>query len=326
MEEIVKEEKLFVQDGVKFKVVFSFTKGKNGKIRESEQQKKENEFQKLEAFRKASGLLTSEKIKSIRAFLGLNQKEFSLLLGLGEISIARYETKLVQSRTIDDLIRLVYEDPLFLYDKYQENKRNLSLDCRERVLHRIKELSASERFARYAKEREYRFLMLPYLEEISLTGDAPLSIEAIASLVSMGKDENGSITRNHLNKYLFYCDFLAFLTLGKSMTGLVYKKVDDGVEPRFLDEILSYPSFAKKWKVVFDKRGVSFLQERVTTKEKNSLSAEQKEIAKKIKTRLLSLSERDLSLYALAEKPLKKIKKGNLIDYSLSMRLSVAKW
>ncbi len=326
MEEIVKEEKTFIQDGIKYKAVFSFTKGKNGKVFQSEAQKKENEFQKLESFRKASGLLTSEKIKSIRSFLGLNQKEFSLLLGLGEISIARYETKLVQSRTIDGLIRLVYEDPLFLYDKYLENKRDLSLDCRERVLKRIKELAASERFARYAKEREYRFLMLPYLEEISLTGDTTLSLEAIASLISIGKDDSGSITRNHLNKYLFYCDFLAFLTLGKSMTGLVYKKVDDGVEPRFLDEILSYSSFVKKWKVVFDTRGVSFLQERVTTKEKNSLSIEQKEIAKTVKTRLLSLSERDLSLYTIAEKPLKKIKKGNLIDYSLANRLSIAKW
>ncbi len=275
---------------------------------------------------KEKPLLDEEGIKKIRLKSSLSQKEFSLLLGLGEISIARYEKKANQSRLIDNLIRSSEYDALFLYDRYLENRCSLSLQARKKALAYIKRLRESEEGKKASKMKELRFLMLPYIDEASLTGDAPLSIDAIASLLSLGKDKNGAISRNMLNKYLFYCDFLAFLRLGKGMSGLVYKKVEDGVEPRFLDEILSYPSFKRSWKVVFDKNGTSFLAERVASKSKGDLSAEEKEIAKEVKERLLSHSERELSLYALKEKPLKKIKKGELIDYSLSSFLSVAKW
>lgn len=322
MKETVEVTQEYREGTLRYKVNLVRTKDSKGNLKETAEDKKINASRKLEAYRKAAGLLTGEDIKKIRTSLGLNQKEFSLLLGLGEISIARYETKLAQSKTIDNLIRSVSVDPLSLYDKYLENKRDLSLDTREKMVKKIKSISGSEKFAKYAKEREFRFLMLPYLDEVYLTGDMSLSLEAIASLVALGKDQEGSLTRNRLNKFLFYCDFLAFSRLGKGMTGLVYKKVDDGVEPRFLDEILSYSYFTKKRKVVFDKSGTAFLQERVLTKEKSVLSAEQKEIAKEVKEKLSSYSERELSLLCLNEKPLKRIKRGNLIDYSLSTRLS----
>ncbi len=275
---------------------------------------------------KEKPLLKEEEIKEIRSSTLLSQKEFSLLLGLGEISIARYEKKATQSRTIDNLIRSVSIDPVFVYDRYLENKPSLPLSARKKAMNYIKELRESERSKKEAKSKELRFLMLPYLDEASLTGDTPLSLEAIASLIYIGRDKNGTISRNVLNKYLFYCDFLSFSRLGKGITGLVYKKVEDGVEPRFLDEILSYPSFKRSWKVVFDKSGTSFLAERVASKEKSILSVEEKEIGKTVKEHLFSYSERELSLYALKEKPLKKIKKGQLIDYSLSPSLSAAKW
>ncbi len=275
---------------------------------------------------KDKGLLNEEGIRAIRAKLGLSQREFSVLLGLGEISIARYENKANQSKTIDNLIKSAENDPLFLYERYLENKRSLPLDARKRILSLIKTMSAGDEAKKAAKKRELAFLMLPYLDEISFTGDTSLSLSAISSLIALGKEKNGSMSRNILNKYLFYCDFLSFLRLGKGITGLVYKKVDDGVEPRFLDEILSYPAFKRSWKVVFSKNGTSYLAERVASKDKVKLEQEEKDIGKEVKERLLSLSERELSLYALKEKPLKKLKKGQIIDYSLSSLLSVAKW
>ena len=325
MKEVIEVTQEFREGTLRYKVNLVRTKDSKGNLKETSEDKKINASRKLEAYRKAAGLLTGEEIRKIRTSLGLSQKEFSLLLGLGEISIARFETKLAQSKTIDNLIRSVTLDPLSLYDKFIENKRDLSLETREKMVKKIKAISGSDKYARFAKERELRFLMLPYLDEVSLTGDMSLSLEAIASLVFLGKDQEGSITRNRLNKFLFYCDFLSFSRLGKGMTGLVYKKVEDGVEPRFLDEILSYSYFTKKWKVVFDKGGTAFLQERVFTKEKCILLPEQKEIAKEVKEWLSAYSERELSLLCLNEKPLKRIKKENLIDYSLSTRLSKEK-
>ncbi len=279
----------------------------------------------LDQTRKSKGLLTSLEIKEIRNSLGLNQKEFSLLLGLGEISVARYETKLIQSHTINDLFLKAKTNPLFLYEKYQENKKNLSLDTREKLVKKIKILSSNEAMIRLSKEREYRFLMLPYLEESSLVGDTNLSLNAIASLLTLGKDEKGSLTRNRFAKFLFYCDFLSFSENGKGITGLVYRKAIDGVEPLFYDDILSDPLFKKTTRIVFDKNGSSFSQERIATKEKITIGHEQREIAKRVKERFRLLSEHDFSLYCLNEKPLKKLKNGALVDYSLSFTLSNAK-
>ncbi|GEM_PF-4007994 len=294
-------------------------KGKNAFIASN------SSLKEIDQARQSKGLLTSQDIKEIRVGLGLNQKEFSLLLGLGEISVARYETKLIQSHTINDLFLKAKTEPLFLYEKYLENKKNLSLNAREKIVKKIKSISSSETMIHLAKVRDYRFLMLPYLEESSLIGDASLSLNAIASLLTLGKDENGSLSKRRFAKFLFYCDFFSFAESGRGITGLAYRKAVDGVEPLFYDDILCDPLFKKTAKIVFDKNGSSFSQVRIATKEKITIDREQREIAKYVKERFRSFSEHDFSLHCLNERPLKKLKNGALIDYSLSITLSNAK-
>jgi putative zinc finger/helix-turn-helix YgiT family protein len=68
-----------------------------------------------DAYRGKHGLLTSVQIKSLRKMLGMNQPEFAAFLGVGEASVKRWETWLVQEKSSDQLIRMKCDYSAFLY-------------------------------------------------------------------------------------------------------------------------------------------------------------------------------------------------------------------
>ncbi|GEM_PF-1901830 len=57
-------------------------------------------------YRRKNDLLFPQQIKEIRNQYGLSQSDFSLLLGFGEKTIARYESGSVQDRTHDIMMKL----------------------------------------------------------------------------------------------------------------------------------------------------------------------------------------------------------------------------
>jgi len=59
-----------------------------------------------DAYRGKHGLLTSREIKGYREQFRLSQREFAQKMGVGEASVKRWETWLVQDRSSDSLIRL----------------------------------------------------------------------------------------------------------------------------------------------------------------------------------------------------------------------------
>jgi putative zinc finger/helix-turn-helix YgiT family protein len=59
-----------------------------------------------EVFRKRTGLLTGEEIKSLRKKKGLTQQELADRLKIGVASIKRWETGLIQSKSMDHALRL----------------------------------------------------------------------------------------------------------------------------------------------------------------------------------------------------------------------------
>ena len=77
----------------------------------------ENLLSAKDAYRKKNNLLTSKEIKAIRTRFKLTQAEFAILLGLGEVTITRYETKQIQDVSIDQIIRFVNDNPFILLEK-----------------------------------------------------------------------------------------------------------------------------------------------------------------------------------------------------------------
>ncbi len=70
-------------------------------------------------------LLSSSEIKNIRKKYDMNQKEFALSIGVGEITIHRFENGSIQTESVDSIIRLS-EDPDIMYNLLIKNQANLS--------------------------------------------------------------------------------------------------------------------------------------------------------------------------------------------------------
>jgi putative zinc finger/helix-turn-helix YgiT family protein len=64
------------------------------------------------AFRRIAGLLAPEEIRQGRDKLGLTQKQFANLLGVGEATVSRWETGAqIQQRAMDRFLRVCLASP-----------------------------------------------------------------------------------------------------------------------------------------------------------------------------------------------------------------------
>lgn len=83
----------------------------------------ENDLRLYDAYKKEVNLLTSAEIKAIRKKYEMNQKDFALAIGLGEITIHRFENGSIQTESVDSVIRLS-EDPDIMYNFLIKNHSN----------------------------------------------------------------------------------------------------------------------------------------------------------------------------------------------------------
>ena len=72
-------------------------------------------------YRKAHNLLTSDDIVEIREKYGLSQVDLAKLLGWGEATISRYESKAIQDDAYDNMLRIIRDNPLAVLDLLQKN-------------------------------------------------------------------------------------------------------------------------------------------------------------------------------------------------------------
>lgn len=88
---------------VSYKEKTMYHDGKEVYNRDIEQ---ENDLNCYNEYKRIVGLLTTYQVKSIREQLKLTQKQFSEVLGLGEITVHRIEKGSIQSKAVDNLIRM----------------------------------------------------------------------------------------------------------------------------------------------------------------------------------------------------------------------------
>ena len=96
----------------------------------------ENDLRLYDIYKKSVNLLTSKEIKEIRKKYEMNQKEFALALGLGEITIHRFENGSIQTEAVDSIIRLS-EDAEIMYKFLVKNKSNFNDEDYVKFLDRV---------------------------------------------------------------------------------------------------------------------------------------------------------------------------------------------
>ena len=109
---ILKKEirKSIVKDCELESEIYFYECNKSGETFESGELLDINLMLMRDAYRKKNNLLTKDEIVSIREKYKITQEDLSNMLGLGEKTIARYETNTIQDRPYDVLLRKLNED------------------------------------------------------------------------------------------------------------------------------------------------------------------------------------------------------------------------
>ena len=182
------------------------------------------------AYRIKHGLLTSEEIVAIRESYGLSQVDLARLLGWGEATISRYESKAIQDEAYDTMLRLIKNNPLQALEFLKKNAAKFPglkrLEVREKIVEKL-DSYGKEYLTRQALEGEY----VSFEEPSDSNGFVTLNIDKIEAAISYIAEYVSNLFKVKLMKMLWYVDALSYKTKGYAITGMVYRHNDLGALP-----------------------------------------------------------------------------------------------
>ncbi|MCM1181282.1 MAG: DUF4065 domain-containing protein [Clostridium sp.] len=190
----------------------------------------ENLLSARNEYRKKMGLLTSNEIVEIRENYGLSQVDLARLLGWGEATVSRYESKAIQDEAYDTMLRLVKDNPLTALEFLKKNSNKFStakrISIREHIVEKL-DSYGKEFLTRQTFESEYA----SFDEPSDFNGYTMLDIDKIEAAVSYLAEYMSNLYKVKLMKSLWYMDALSYKQTGKAITGLVYRHDTMGALP-----------------------------------------------------------------------------------------------
>lgn len=190
----------------------------------------ENLLNARNAYRVKHGLLTSDEIVAIRESYGLSQVDLARLLGWGEATISRYESKAIQDEAYDTMLRLIKDNPLQALEFLKKNAAKFlglkRLEVRTKIVEKL-DSYGKEYLTRQAFEGEYA----SFGEPSDSNGFVTLNIDKIEALISYIAERVTNLFKVKLMKMLWYVDALAYKNSGYAITGMVYRHNDMGALP-----------------------------------------------------------------------------------------------
>jgi len=211
----------------------------------------ENLLRAKDAYRKTQGLLTSDEIISVRQMYSLTQAELAALLGWGEVTITRYETKQIQDEAHNDILVLIKEDPQKAYDYLLKHTNKFSPErfsqLRKVFIDKITEYGIVQTSRKLLLERYSRH-DIPSLNN----GNKLLDIDKLEAIISYFASKTEHLFKVKLMKLLWYADMLFFREHSVSMTGLVYLHEQFGALPDGHKEILNLEGVITREQLIND--------------------------------------------------------------------------
>lgn len=181
----------------------------------------ENLLRARNAYRRKRNLLTSDEIVSIRENYGLSQVDLARLLGWGEATISRYESKAIQDEAYDTMLRLIRDNPLQALEFLKKNEDKFTRQKRQEIRRKMIEkldFYGREFLTRQTFSGEYAAYEVPSEEN----GYTLLNIDKIEAAISYFAEHVSNLFKVKLMKMLWFADALCFKNTGCAMTGMVY--------------------------------------------------------------------------------------------------------
>ncbi|HHV28083.1 type II TA system antitoxin MqsA family protein [Acetivibrio mesophilus] len=278
----------------------------------------ENLLRARDAYRTSKGLLTSEEIKKIRGMYGLTQKEFSCLLGWGDVTIGRYEKKLIQDETYDSIMRMIQTNPAYALEMLKKHKEKFEIDRFEQIKTSINNVIRLQGNT-LLKIQEIKNAYIEYDVKSDYNGYKLLDIEKINAVIGYFAQYIESLYKVKLMKLLWYADALYFKREGTSMTGLVYKHLPLGAVPIAYNELLYLPA-VKVVEEYFD----DFISYKICPNEEINLSKftfEEISVLDEVASYFKNFKTKEIVDYMHNEAAYIETETDQIIPYSLARRL-----
>ena len=197
-----------------------------------------NDIAMKNAYRVATGLLTSDQIADIRARYGISQSDLCQLLGWGAKTITRYESHQVQDIAHDTILRKLSSDPEWFLSLLRTSKSALSPASYAKYLEAGTALFEADHdlYLRSAIMSRY----VRYLRNPEFTGNTALSLDKVVDMIHYYTDSSfvTSLYLVKLLKMLWYADALSYKRRGHAISGLVYRALPMGAAPVAYESII----------------------------------------------------------------------------------------
>ncbi len=266
----------------------------------------------LKGFREYTKLvgIEPEKIIKLRKKYKLTQEQFSKIIGCAKKTLVSYE----QGKSIPNDIYLVtlktlLDNPTII--KYLINS-NLERYCKEEyniIIKRI-ETALEDELTEEFNPTEYN-------------GYTEFSHNKLKNLILL-LSKNG-VLKTKLLKEIFYCDFLAYKKLAKSITGLEYFKYEYGPVPNNYEKILN--GLIKKQQLELEvKIENDYEYNLFQSKEKANINIFPKnelEIINKVINYFKDYNSKKIVDFSHKEKAFLETEYNEMIDYSYALDLNI---
>lgn len=279
----------------------------------------ENLLKARNAYRIKKGLLTSDEIVAIRENYGLSQIDLARLLGWGEATVSRYESKAIQDEAYDTMLRLVKDNPLKALEFLKKNNKKFSeakyAAVKEKIVEKLG-LYGKEFLSRQAFESEYAGFDIPS----ELNGYAALNIDKIETIISYFAKEVSNLYKTKLMKLLWYTDVLAFIQNDKAMTGLVYRHEAMGALPVGHYSLMNLENLNIQEEAGYNYDSMLHIYPSEHA-DYSVLNTQETEILEKVAEKFRAFKAREIVDYMHEETAYKKTSSGEIIPFTLAKEI-----
>ncbi|HAF61685.1 MAG TPA: hypothetical protein DCK95_05110 [Anaerolineaceae bacterium] len=266
-----------------------------------------------EEYRKRKGMVHPNQIKEFRKKYDLTQKELSNLLGVGEITLSRYENGALQDEAHDRLLKFIFE-PSNLFFTIQEKENVISDEKKRALLPRLRYETDIESFLRFYTNQKPDIF----------SGNKMVDLEKVVDMIRFFTYSQ-SIFKTKLLKLMFYADFKFFKDFNQSITGLRYEHYTFGPVPYHFIELIGV-ALNIDANISIEERGAGdYTGEVIISANPPSSNLSQEEITtlREVQDHFASFTSREIVNYAHREKGFMQTKDRELISYEYAKELQI---
>ncbi|NMB67181.1 MAG: DUF4065 domain-containing protein [Chloroflexi bacterium] len=269
-------------------------------------------------YRRIKGMVQPQEIKDFRKKLGLTQKDFSEMIGIGIATLNRYENGALQSEAHDQAIQLCMQ-PANLLQIITKKPNLLSETDQNRIIQILQQEKqdcgglleeAVEQFGSYP----------PNL----LSGYKRFDVNKLFQSMKFFCF-NDQVTKTKLMKLLFYADFKHFKDTGVSISGVRYAHAHHGPVP---DQFETWLVAISEWdhQITKDEQPFGDFVGEVYTSDKpdwSIFSTSELAALSLVKNKFQKFSARQIRDFSHQEKGYQATKDGEIISYQYALDLQI---